>query len=245
MTHALLQASNNNLIYVYDHDSTNKLPKVGERTIHNNDVFIAFNALIDELNQSDEWIINTEGMASGDGRGMVIMGHYMLSASRCFWMDGYIESFSVGLRLDLISLNPFAVTIVFSNNAEHDIDCTIEINDNRLRNRSPAAMITLVNKAVDKITGRIPLAHPIQAFNPKTYKHDLVLLEDIVKGDFDGEVSLVRVVGFRLNSDYSSPIFIVGFTHKGFTKRIDIPYDEYLAQLNFKQTAIKDFQNNQ
>lgn len=240
MTHALLQASNNNLIYVYDHDSTNKLPKVGERTIRNNDVFIAFNALIDELNRSDEWTINTEGMASGDGRGMVIMGHYMLSASRCFWMDGYIESFSVGLRLDPISLNPFAVTIVFSNNAEHDIDCTIEINDNRLRNRSPAAMITLVNKAVDKIIERIPLTHPIQSFNPKTYKHDLVLLEDIVKGDFDGEVSLVRVVGFRLNSDYSSPIFIVGFTHKGASKRIDVPYNEYLALLNFKQAASKN-----
>lgn len=87
MTHALLQASNNNLIYVYDHDSTNKLPKVGERTIHNNDVFIAFNALIDELNRSDEWTINTEGMASGDGRGMVIMASTCLAPHAAFgWM---------------------------------------------------------------------------------------------------------------------------------------------------------------
>lgn len=240
MTHALLQASNTT-IHLYEHDLTNKLPIAGERTLKANDGFAEFIVLIDELNCSNEWIINTEGVASGDGRNMVIMGRYMLSASRCFWMDGYIESFTVGLKLDPISLNPIALTVEFSNNAEHDMNLTVvEINHNRLCNNSTATMMALVNQAVNKITARIPLTHPIQAFNPKTYKHDLVLLEDIVKGDFDGDVSLVRIVGFRLNSDYSSPIFIVGFNEGGVPKRIDVPYDDYVALLNFKQTASKN-----
>lgn len=234
MAHSITHASTHT-IHVYDHDISNKLSKIGEHSMNATNAFIAFDALTDKLNQSDEWVINTESISDGDSRGIIIMGVYQLTASRCFWMDGFIESFNVGLKLDPISLTPLAVTIAFSNNAEHDLDCLVEINGNKLASKSTGEMVALINAAVDKIIARIPLVHPIQAFNPKTYKHDPALLEDIVTAVFRKEISRVRVVGFRLNSDYSSPIFIVGFNENNVLKKIDVNYDEYLEMLSVKQ----------
>lgn len=190
-------------------------------------IFEAFNNLVDELAEDEEWV---ENRAHIDGRNKVHDGRYQLSASTVYILEDTTKSVTVELKLNPKNYKAKELLLSYGNRAGDPEAHTAVIEIDTLLIQPTKAMKAIIEASVGDLLARITpkgTACRVMVLDPKFF--DINHIQAKCLPNRLGVVSNPEIIGF--GADNRNPMAFVGYKQHGITGVAEIEIYNYLASL--------------